>query len=471
MNRSCILLSFVVGATAAFGQPGKGADTVSGPAPSRRVVRVGESQVLKFHWVSKVVVGNSAVADVVPVSDDEVVLNGKAAGETNLLVWDRTGCSEYRVAVTGADRPAAPDLAAIAVTVRGEMGKLPVEINAMGDTLFLTGEVATAEEKALAGAIAAAHQVKVRNFIRVADAPKASQSPAEVVTTLNRIFAGSAVAARAVDEHTVVLEGNATGDAAEQMRRVAQSLGGTVTVVCYFHPASPRMRQVLVRTRVLEIQKSRTRNLGIDWGSISRGQNNSISIAPPFLFGQGGVGKGLGQLNSIGATVTALEQQNAARVLSEPNLLVMEGNKGSVLIGGEIPVPIAQASGNGTTVTVQYKPFGITLDVDVLGISEEGISLHIRPEVSSLDTADGVQVSGFMIPALRTRRAESVVRIRPGESLAIGGLVENDVSRQTKAIPLLSKIPVLGELFKSHSFQKGETELVILVTPEVKEER
>lgn len=470
MNRSRAGLSLALCAMSIAAPAVRALAAVSGTAPARRSVRAGESQVLKFHWISKVVVGNSAVADVVPVSDDEVVLNGKAPGETNLFVWDRTGRSEYRVTVVGADRPVAVDLAGTAVTVRGELAKLPVKVSAMGDTLFLTGEVAQAEEKALAGAVAAAHQVKVQNFIRVADAPKPSQSPAEVAATLDRIFSGSAVTTRVADDHTVVLEGNVTGDAAEQMRRVAQSLGGSVTVVCYFHTASPKMRQVLVRTRVLEVNKERSRNLGFDWGSIIRG-GGSIGIAQPFFIGQGGPGTGLRQLTSIGAAVNALEQQNAARLLSEPNLLVMEGNKGSVLIGGEIPVPIAQGSGGGTTVTVEYKPYGIKLDVDVLGIGPDGISLQVRPEVSSLDNVNAVQMNGFRIPALRTRRAESVVRIRPGESLAIGGLLQKEEARQTRGIPLLSKLPVLGELFKSRSFQKGETELVILVTPEVKEER
>lgn len=429
------------------------------PRLVERVISAGESQVLQFRMMSYVAIGNPAVADVVVKSGNELLLNGKAPGETNLLVWDKNGRSEYRIAVTAPDQPAAPDLQEAAAAVRRELGSMPVEVSVIGDNLFLTGAVPTAEARALAGAIAAAHQVKVQNFLQVAEAPKATPTAAEVAATLNRIVSGTAVTARVIDDHTVALEGNIENkDSQEQMRQVAQSVGGDVRVVCFFHPANPRMRQVLVRTRVIEVDKLRTRNLGIDWGAVAGG-----IVSQPILVGP--------HSHGIGAAVTALEQQNAARVLAEPNLLVMEGNKGSVLIGGEIPVPIAQASGGGTTVTVQYKTFGINLGVEVLGIDEKGISLHVQPEVSTLDDASGVKLNGFQIPGLMTRRAETTVRIRPGESLAIGGLLENTVSKDTQAIPFLSKIPILGELFKSSSFKKGETELVILVTPELKEDK
>jgi pilus assembly protein CpaC len=440
------------------------------PRPRSRALRVGESQVLQFRWVTKVAVGNPAVADVVVVSDDEVLLNGKAPGETNLFVWDRGGRWEYQVAVAGADRPVARDIAQVAAAVRQDLAGMPVEVRVVHDTLFLTGEVGSAEEKARAETIAAVHQAPVRSFLRVAAAPPpARRGTAEVAAALNRVFAGGAVSARALDEGSVVLEGNVAGDAAEQARRVARTLAPDVTVVDYFSTAGPRRRQVLVRTQVLEVDKRRVRELGIDWGSLTTDENGSFGVSQPFLFGQRAGGGGLLRPFRIGAAVRALEQQNAGRVLSEPNLLVMEGTKGSVLIGGEIPIPVPQASGGGTVVTVEYRSFGIKLDVDVLGIGEDGINLTVRPEVSMPDSTNSVRLSGFNIPGLQTNRAETTVRVRTGESLAIGGLVQRSEIKQKSAVPILSRIPILGELFKSRRFEKGETELVILVTPEVKE--
>jgi pilus assembly protein CpaC len=442
-------------------------------APGLIVVRVGESKVLRFQWLAKVAIGNPAIAGVNIWSDDRVLINGRAPGRTNLIVRDRSGEWNCQVAVEGDDRPPTPNMEALAAAVRRDLDAA-VGVRAIGDTLFLDGEVRSADAKQRAAAIAAAHYGKVQNLLVVREVPAAPDHPrqtaAELVTALNGIFAGGPVTARALDEYTAILEGNVTGEAAERARQVGKELAKGVAVVDYFQNASPRMRQVLVRTRVMDVNTQRARQVGLDWGSITL-SGGTVSITQPFRFGQQFAGGVLKQLSPIGAEVHALVEQNAARILSEPNLLVMEGNSGKTLIGGEIPIPIAQGSGGGTSVTVEYKPFGISLGVDVLSIRDDGITLRVRPEVSDLDFSQAVTANGFKIPALRTRRAESVVRIRPGESLAIGGLLQHTESKTTSAIPLLSKIPVLGALFKSRSFQKGESELVILVTPEVMEEK
>jgi len=283
------------------------------------------------------------------------------------------------------------------------------------------------------------------------------------------------------DGQTVVLEGNVTGEQADQARKVAQAMSRGVVVVDNFGAVNNTLRQVLVRARVVDIDKVKSRQLGIDWGPVSLipGAGGTLqrvvgdqpflfgeSPAGPFNFNQGGP---LKRFDPIGFKLRALEQQNAARVLSEPNLLVMEGHKGGIHIGGEIPIPVAQqaGTGSGTSITVEYKPFGIRLDVEALSITDDSVTLRISPEVSALDYTNAVTVNGFNLPALRTRRADSVVRIKNGQTLAIGGLLQNDINQQVKAIPLLSKIPVLGEFFKDRRFQKGESELVILVTPEL----
>jgi len=445
-----------------------------------RTVKVGESQVLAFRWVTRVAIGNPAVADVVPVSDNQVLLNGRTAGETNLFVWDSDGQHEYLVAVI----PGTQDMSQIARLVSHDLGRDDIKVQAINDSLFLFGQVKSPTEQQQAEAVAGAYTKNVRNFIRLVQDGVTPEHPAaaDVATALNQIYAGSSVHARPLtDGTTVVLEGNVTGEAADQARHVAAAMAKGVTIVDYFQPGSAGARQVLVHSRVIDIDKVKSRELGIDWGPVQNllgagGIVQRIVGEQPFNFGEARAGPykldqggPLSRFDPIGFKLRALENQNAARVLSEPNLLVMEGNKGGILIGGEIPIPVAQQAGTGvgTSITVEYKPFGIRLDVQVLGINGDNITMRISPEVSSLDYTNAVTVNGFNLPALRTRRADSVVQIRNGQTLAIGGLLQNDINKQVKAIPLLSKIPILGELFKDTRFQKGESELVILVTPEL----
>jgi pilus assembly protein CpaC len=454
----------------------------SGPIQhGSRSLKVGESQVLGFRWVTRVAIGNPTVADVVPVSDNQVLLNGKTAGETNLFVWDSAGQHEYKVDVV----PGTEDMGQVARLVSRDLGRDDIKVQAINDSLFLFGQVKTQGEQQQAEAVAAAYTKNVHNFIRlVQEGAAAPEHPAamDVAAALNQIYAGSSVHARPLtDGTTVVLEGNVTGEAADQARHVAAAMAKGVTIVDYFQPGSAGARQVLVRSRVIDIDKVKSRELGIDWGPVQNvlgagGIVQKIVGQQPFNFGEArngplklDQGGPLSRFDPIGFKLRALENQNAARVLSEPNLLIMEGNKGGILIGGEIPIPVAQQAGTGvgTSITVEYKPFGIRLDVQVLGINGDNITMRISPEVSSLDYTNAVTVNGFNLPALRTRRTDTVVQIRNGQTLAIGGLLQNDINKQVKAIPFLSKIPILGELFKDTQFQKGESELVILVTPEL----
>jgi len=428
-----------------------------------------------------VAIGNPAVADVVALSDNKVLVNTKGMGETNLFVWDKDGQHEYKIVVAQGTQ----NLNDVARLVSRDLGRDDIKVQAINDTLFLFGRVKTAAEQQQAQAVAAAYTKNVQSFIQLVQENAAPEHPpaVDVANTLNQIFTGGSVHARALsDGTTVVLEGSATGDVAEQARHVASAMAKGVTVVDYFQASSTGLRQVMVRSRVIDIDRVKSRELGVDWGPVQNflgagGIVQRIVGEQPFSFGEAqpgpiklGEGGPLTRFDPIGFKLRALENQNAARVLSEPNLVVMEGQKGGILIGGEIPIPVAQQAGTGagTSITVEYKPFGIRLDVEVKSISDDGMmTLRISPEVSALDYTNSVTVNGFNLPALRTRRADSVIKIRAGQTLAIGGLLQNDINKQVKKIPFLADIPVLGELFKSTRFQKGESELVILVTPEL----
>lgn len=152
-------------------------------------------------------------------------------------------------------------------------------------------------------------------------------------------------------------------------------------------------------------------------------------------------------------------------------LMVLDGSEGSILVGGEIPIPVAQSS-NGTgganaSVSIEYKPYGVRLSVGAALVGDKLIQLTVTPEVSELDYGAALQLSGFSVPALTVRRATSTLQMADGETLVIGGLYSNTVSRQVNRIPLLSQIPVLGEFFKSTTTRKEENELLILIQPEI----
>jgi len=234
-------------------------------------------------------------------------------------------------------------------------------------------------------------------------------------------------------------------------------------------------KQVLIRARVVEITRENLKDIGVDWSRIVINEDGTYSAEDqPFIIGQATGpnpifgGPPLRQLDQIGARVWALVQKNKAQLLSQPSLITTSGHKANILIGGEIPVPVPQSgTGGGAVVTIQYKPFGISLDVlPTVGPNDE-IALTVIPEVSALDYTNAVVLSGTIVPAFRTRRAESTVHVASGQSIAIGGLYSKDDIKNVKGLPLLQDIPILGNFFKKTTTKKNDSELLIIVTPEI----
>jgi pilus assembly protein CpaC len=164
---------------------------------------------------------------------------------------------------------------------------------------------------------------------------------------------------------------------------------------------------------------------------------------------------------NAGALIRALKQSGHFQSLAEPNLIAYNGREASFLAGGEFPVPIVNSLGQ---VNVQFKEFGVRLNFTPT-IAGDLIRLKVRPEVSSLDFNNGVTLEGFRIPALQTRRAETEVELRDGQSFAVAGLIDNTSQTDRAAIPILSQIPIIGHLFKSKAERQGRTELLVLITP------
>jgi len=169
----------------------------------------------------------------------------------------------------------------------------------------------------------------------------------------------------------------------------------------------------------------------------------------------------------FGAVIQDLEQKSVLQILAEPNLMALNGQKATFLAGGEFPFPLVQPGNGFTAVTIQFKPFGVKLDFTG-NISNDGtIRLHVAPEVSTLDFTNALAIQGFTVPAISTRRAETDIELKDGQSFGIAGLLDNRAQAQLNKIPGIGDIPVLGQLFRSRNINKSKTELLVLVTPHI----
>jgi pilus assembly protein CpaC len=252
----------------------------------------------------------------------------------------------------------------------------------------------------------------------------------------------------------------------------------------------PVDRQVLLRVRFAELNRNASAAFGINL--LSTGALNMPAALGTGQFPSGSVrdlkgsipGKAAGTetnfslsdvLNifafrpdlNLGVLVKDLQTRGLLQVLAEPNLVTSNGKEASFLAGGEFPVPVAQAGASAGAITVVFREFGIRLSFLPQITRHNTIRLHVKPEVSTMDPANGITLSGFNIPALATRRMESDIELGLGQSFAIAGLIDNRVVENLSSVPGLSHIPLLGALFKSRTETKSRTELIILVTPEI----
>jgi len=234
--------------------------------------------------------------------------------------------------------------------------------------------------------------------------------------------------------------------------------------------------QVQLQIRVAEVSRNKLRELGASFayqgspgsgGFISGGGPGSLSDSVGGVI-KNGLSSAVNVFLMGGNTlqmIHAMQTNGALRSLAEPNLIAMDGQTASFLAGGEFPIPIVQ--GNNGAVTIQFKEYGVRLNFKPTIIDEDHIRLELEPEVSTLDFANGVRFEGFVIPALRSRRARTGVELRDGQSFALAGLLDNSESRSLSKVPLLGDVPIIGNLFKSTQFQKQETELVFIVTADL----
>jgi pilus assembly protein CpaC len=226
--------------------------------------------------------------------------------------------------------------------------------------------------------------------------------------------------------------------------------------------------QVNIRVRFAEAQRNDLKAFGIDWNFGVKGGNFEFGLVKSGATSEADANLDLGVKAGnfdIGLLIEALQANGSLSILAEPNLTAVTGETASFLAGGEVPIPVP--AGNGDAITVQYKPFGVSLSFTPTMVKDNRIALRVKPEVSSI--ADIVQLSasekGFQMPAFTVRRAETTVEMASGQTFAMAGLFQRDISRNVEKMPLLGDMPVLGQLFRSERYRRNETELVILITP------
>ncbi len=257
---------------------------------------------------------------------------------------------------------------------------------------------------------------------------------------------------------------------AEEARRLADRfLGSGEEIINRLQITMPN--QVNLRVRIAEINRNTLKDIGVNWDALFDNGEFAVGFVtglPTALIPSGSVAGGVSSGNfDLTATLDLLNSQGLATVLAEPNLTAMSGETASFIAGGEIPVP-QEIDDNGD-ITIELHPFGVTLAFTPTVLGPNRMSLRVRPEVSALSAANSITVgsgdTAITFPGFTVRRAETTVELASGQSLAIAGLVRADQNITADKVPGLGDIPILGELFKSDTFQRSETELVIIVTP------
>ncbi len=377
-------------------------------------VPLNKSQVVNADRpIAKAMIGNDEIADILPLTDRSIYVLGKKMGTTSLTLYDARG----RV-IAIMDVAVGPDVELLNSQLRDMLPGQTVEARISNDSIVLTGTVS---------------------------------SPG----------------------------------AADRAARLAKAYAGDKVINLISVGSS---QQVMLEVRFAEVNRTSGKEFGISafgnsaGGSFSGAFGQSASLTPgaggigiiklDSITGQSGIFSqdiSLGPL-SLQGILNAMEAKGLARTLAQPTLIALSGERASFLAGGEFPIPVAQSGGssgaNGTqAITVEFKTFGVSLSFTPTVLSDNTINLVVEPEVSEIDPTASLTLNGITIPGLRTRRVSTTLELRDGESFAIAGLLQQDTKVQISQMPLLGSLPIIGTLFRSTRYQKGETELLIVVTP------
>ncbi len=371
-------------------------------------VSLNESKYMAASGITRLAVGNPAIADVQLLSSGDFLLVGKKAGTTSLIVWSDGGRrTEYTVYVAGNDR-------GMASAIQDAIGYPKVHVQMIEDRVMLRGKVENQYEHDIA--------LKIAGLYTGGD--------------------GSGVIDLLEMEHP------------SQIRLEAQIIEINSDY-----------------TKNLGIQYwSQTPGASSSSGSSSNNPNNDITVGTAGLF-YGGEdfsssrkhGGWLGShVANVNVTLQALINEGKARILSRPSITTMSGKTANILIGGRIPIPVSDGNGN---VSIDWHEYGVKLNIEPVVDSEDKITSKVHAEVSTLDYSHGVKIDSFSVPGIATREAESEVNVRSGMTMAIGGLINSEDAKIVSKIPLLGDLPIIGRFFRHTSNTRDKRELIILITP------
>ncbi|MDT7041002.1 type II and III secretion system protein family protein [Candidatus Nitronereus thalassa] len=407
---SKLAVVFVVTLSLIFGTPiqalsdGLTRDIIQTPNPQTLSVVVGKSTVLQSPLpLKRASLANPEIADTLVLSPTQLYLNGKTIGSTNLTLWGRDGnvFAVYDVVVQ-------PNITRLKTQIHELFPEEnSIEVRASQAHITLSGSASGPEVITQVVGLANTYAPeKVMNFMQV-------QGVQQVMLEVK---------------------------VAEMAKGVLKRLGVNIL-------------NVSNRTETIGLLDDLTSFSRDDQtGALTQLLGTSVDLAVGFDLGS----------DVLLVALAALKQHNLTKILAEPTLVSLSGQEASFLAGGEFPVPVPQSFG---VTTIKFKEFGVSLKFNPTVLGDGNITLKIAPEVSELDFSNGVNFEGFTIPALLTRKVETIIELKDGQSFAIAGLLQDNIREAIAKYPVLGDIPILGALFRSTSFRKNETELIIIVTP------
>ncbi len=392
-------------------------------APQTLHLLVGRSIVISSPTrIKRVSLADPNIAEAIVVSPTQVLVNGKTPGGVSLLLWDEADQSQaFEVSVD-------IDVLGLSQKIHEVFPSEDIHIETSKDVIMLSGRISSAAVADKILEVVKNSSPKVTSLMEVPVAPTSGEIMLEVKfaeldrSVLSQLGVNllSTGLGKTIGTTTT---GQFGGFGQQQLRDIFPVNGAQ----------PPKSEQFLTTQTISDV----------------------LNV---FLFNPN---------IHLGAIIKALQQQNLLQILAEPNLLTETDKEASFLAGGEFPFPIVQPGAGFTAVTITFKEFGVRLNFKPTLTVDGKIHLHVRPEVSSLDFSNALTISGFVIPALSTRRVETDVILEDGQSFAIAGLVDDRVTRTLQKVPGIGDIPILGKLFQSRALNKSKNELLVLVTPRI----
>jgi len=399
---------------------------VEAAAPDAVRLLVGRSTLIDVGSpIARVSLTSADIADALVTSPSQLLVHGKGPGAISMFVWSRGG------AVRRFEVSVQRDLSRLNEQVQQLFPNERIEVRGNGRNVVLAGSVSSKDVVDRAINVALGYVEKREDVVTLL---QVREGPASNQVLLKVRFAE--VSRQALTEFGMSIFTSPTG------------INNTVG-------------------RVTTGQFTAPNYTDLAWTKANKEFGGSVTSAE----GKFSVGDFLNlfllsEKYDLGTVIRAMQQRGVFQSLAEPNLVAESGKEASFLAGGEFPIPVVQGSQNGSAVSIQFKEFGVRLNFTPT-VTGNRVHLKVKPEVSTLDYANGVSLQGFRIPALSTRRTETELELRDGQTFAIAGLMNNQMNQTLQKVPGIGDIPILGELFKSRAAQKSQSELVVMITPHI----